>query len=31
MMKKAGNLWELAGKIVGGNDGKGVDGFESNN
>ena len=23
MMKKAGNLWELAGKIVGGNDGKG--------
>ena len=31
MMEKAGNLWELAGKIVGGNKGKGGDGFESNN
>ena len=31
MMEKAGNLWELAGKIVGGDKGKGGDGFESNN
>ena len=31
MMEKAGNLWELASKIVGGDKGKGGDGFESNN